>query len=69
VNYIKSTYEVLAFKSLNRDVTESWIEWALQMIFRGHETEHLIILAGKSAKSLGGYASKPGYKSLAFPER
>jgi len=48
VNYIKSTYEILGFKALNRDVNESWIEWALQMIFRGHETEHLIILAGIS---------------------
>ena len=48
MNYIKSTYEVLAFKALNRDVNESWIEWALQMVFCGHETEHLIILAGIS---------------------
>jgi hypothetical protein len=48
MNYIKSTYDFLAFKSLNKDVNESWIEWALQMIFHGHETEHLIILAGIS---------------------
>lgn len=48
MSYIRSTYEVLAFKVLNRDVGESWIEWAHQMILRGHETEHLIILAGVS---------------------
>jgi hypothetical protein len=46
VNYIRSTSEILAFKTLNRDVTESWIEWAIQMILNGHETEHLLILAG-----------------------
>ncbi|HWB94643.1 MAG TPA: hypothetical protein VG605_22460 [Puia sp.] len=48
MNYIKSTYEVLAFKVLNRDVNDSWIEWAIQMVCCGYETEHLIILAGVS---------------------
>ncbi len=48
MNYIKSTYAELTFKALNRDVSELWSEWALQMILNGHETEHLIILAGVS---------------------
>jgi hypothetical protein len=48
VKYIKSTSEILAFKSLNRDVDDSWIEWAIQMVLNGHETEHLLILAGAS---------------------
>lgn len=48
MKYIKSTYEVLAFKVLNRDVTDVWIEWAIQMIVIGHETEHLLVLAGAS---------------------
>jgi hypothetical protein len=46
VRYIKSTYEILQFKALNRDVTEIWVDWAIDMVSAGFETEHLIILAG-----------------------
>ena len=46
MRYIKSTYEILQFKALNRDVTEAWIDWAIDMLSAGFETEHLIILAG-----------------------
>jgi hypothetical protein len=48
VKCIKSTYEILQFKALNRDVTEDWIDWAIDMVSAGFETEHLIILAGIS---------------------
>jgi hypothetical protein len=48
VNYLKTTAEILAFKTLNRDVTESWIKWAIEMVANGHDTEHLIVLAGVS---------------------
>lgn len=35
VNYIKTTAEILAFKTLNKDVTEAWIEWAIEMVANG----------------------------------
>jgi uncharacterized membrane protein YqjE len=31
---------------LNRDIDEEWIDWAIEMIENGYDTEHLIILAG-----------------------
>jgi len=43
---VKSTYEILAKKYFNFDVDESWVEWAIEMMLRGFETEHLIELAG-----------------------
>jgi hypothetical protein len=48
MKYINSTYEILQFKAPNRDVTEVWINWAIDMVSAGFETEHLIILAGIS---------------------
>ena len=74
MGYIKSTYEILAFKALNRDVTESWIDWAIQMIVHGHETEHLLILAGTTKPYnqfyLQDLASKVFHElSLDFPSQ
>jgi len=46
--YIKSTAEILAFKVLNRQIDKIWIEWAVDMLMTGYETEHLIILAGEN---------------------
>ena len=45
---VDKTYEVLAWKQLNRDVDEKWSDWALEMLTAGFETEHLIELAGIS---------------------
>lgn len=39
----------MAFKVLNRIDDEPWINWALEMVSAGIETEHLIILAGLSS--------------------
>ena len=43
---IKSTYEILAWKYLNKDVDEKWSEWAIEMMMVGYDTEHLVELAG-----------------------
>jgi hypothetical protein len=43
---IPSTAEMLAYKALNRSVDETWINWALDMLMAGFETENLVILAG-----------------------
>jgi len=45
---IKSTYEILAWKHLNRSVDEKWSDWAVEMMMQGFETEHLVELAGIS---------------------
>ena len=46
---VKSTYEILANKVLNRSVDKTWIEWAYQMLLAGFDNESLIILAGETA--------------------
>ena len=45
---VASTAEILAYKALNRDIGRSWVDWAIEMLFAGFETEHLIILAGET---------------------
>jgi hypothetical protein len=47
MNPVKATIEILAFKVLNRDINEKWIDWALEMMEAGFHTEHLAILAGE----------------------
>ena len=43
---VESTYEILAWKYLNKSVDEKWSDWAVEMMMAGYETEHLIELAG-----------------------
>jgi hypothetical protein len=45
---VKTTAEILAFKALNRDIDKAWVDWAVDMLMAGYDTEHLIILAGES---------------------
>jgi hypothetical protein len=47
MKYIKSTAEILAFKALNRNIDKTWVNWAVDMLIAGYETENLIILAGE----------------------
>jgi hypothetical protein len=47
MKYIESTYEVLAWRVQNRGVDDKWVDWAIDMILAGFETEHLLILAGE----------------------
>ncbi len=44
---VKSTAEILAFKALNRDVNKTWVDWAVEMLLAGFDTENLVILAGE----------------------
>lgn len=39
----------MALKVLRKDCAEDWIDWALEMMEAGFETEHLIMLAGLSS--------------------
>ena len=44
---VKSTVEILAFKALNRDINKTWVNWAVEMLMAGFDTENLAILAGE----------------------
>jgi hypothetical protein len=44
---VKSTAEILAFKALNRDINKTWVDWAVEMLMAGFDTENLAILAGE----------------------
>jgi hypothetical protein len=44
---VKSTAEILACKLLNRDIDKTWVDWAVDMLMAGYDTEHLTILAGE----------------------
>lgn len=41
-----STYEILKMKALNEDIDRRWIDWALEMMEAGFESDDLYILAG-----------------------
>lgn len=41
-----STYRILMKKAFNEDIDEAWIDWALEMIQAGYESDNLYILAG-----------------------
>jgi hypothetical protein len=49
MNFTGNTFEILAWKALNRNVDMRWVDWAVQMLEEGFETPSLIILAGQSA--------------------
>ena len=43
---VVSTYRVLMKKAFNEDIDETWIDWAIEMIREGYESDNLYILAG-----------------------
>nr|WP_298891611.1 hypothetical protein [uncultured Acinetobacter sp.] len=42
---VKTTVEILAFKALNRSIDQFWVNWAIDMLTAGYDTEHLKMLA------------------------
>src|SRR5690554_279091 len=58
MKYIDLTYEIIALKHLDRNVDEKWINWAVEMMMAGFETESLIELAGIS-KPYNQFELKP----------
>ena len=41
------TAEILFYKQQNSNINIQWINWAIEMLQAGYETENLIILAGE----------------------
>lgn len=46
MTFVKSTSAILAAKALNRPIDSSWVDWAIDMLEAGFDTEHLVIIAG-----------------------
>lgn len=42
------TAEILTFKALNRDIDKNWVEWEVDILMAGFDTEHLTILTVES---------------------
>ncbi|GHT57907.1 hypothetical protein AGMMS50239_01270 [Bacteroidia bacterium] len=64
MNPIKSTAEILALKVFNRDIDKIWIDWAVNMLVAGFDTENLRILAGESEPINQFYAQDLAEKVL-----
>ena len=45
---VLSTYRILKAKAFNENVDEPWIDWAIEMIEAGYESENLYMLAGET---------------------
>jgi len=43
---VLTTYRILKAKSLNENIDESWVDWAIGMMEAGYESENLYMLAG-----------------------
>ena len=61
---IKSTAEILAFKVLNRDIDKIWVDWAVDMLAAGFDTDNLRILAGETEPINQFYAQDLAEKIL-----
>ena len=44
---VPMTAEILFYKQQNSNINIQWINWAIEMLQAGYETENLIILAGE----------------------
>ena len=45
---VKKTLEILGLKALNREINRTWVDWAIDMLLAGYDTEYLTILAGEN---------------------
>jgi hypothetical protein len=45
---VNSTSKILAFKALGKPFDKEWVNWSVEMLMAGYETENLILLAAES---------------------
>lgn len=43
---VLSTYKILKATAFNENIDESWVDWALEMMEAGYESDNLYMLAG-----------------------
>lgn len=47
-----STLAIVAWRSLGRSIDQQWVDWAVSMLEKGHDSYHLRILAGEPPPSI-----------------
>ena len=45
---VLSTYKILKAKAFNENIDETWIDWAIEMMEAGYESDNLYMLAGET---------------------
>lgn len=45
---VLSTYKILKAKAFNENIDETWIDWALEMMDAGYQSDNLYMLAGET---------------------
>lgn len=45
---VQSTYKILKAKAFDENIDESWIDWAIEMVEAGYESNNLYMLAGET---------------------
>jgi hypothetical protein len=45
---VLSTYKILKAKAFNENIDETWIDWALEMMEAGYQSDNLYMLAGET---------------------
>ena len=43
---VLSTYKILKAKAFNENIDETWVDWALEMMEAGYQSDNLYMLAG-----------------------
>ncbi len=45
---VLSTYKILKAKAFNENIDETWVDWALEMMEAGYQSDNLYMLAGET---------------------
>ncbi|MBL7739271.1 MAG: hypothetical protein JNK14_08620 [Chitinophagaceae bacterium] len=45
---VLSTYKILKAKAFNENIDETWVDWALEMMEAGYQSNNLYMLAGET---------------------
>lgn len=45
---VLSTYKILKAKAFNEHIDETWVDWALEMMEAGYQSDNLYMLAGET---------------------
>ena len=45
---VLSTYKILKAKAFNENIDETWVDWAVEMMEAGYQSDNLYILAGET---------------------
>ena len=63
---VPMTAEILFYKQQNSNINIQWINWAIEMLQAGYETENLIILAGEDIHCNPFVLLIPSFQAIAW---